>query len=149
GEKSMQRRTTLRGCTVILALAATLITTAGLANAAGAKRGGTLTIARPDEALTLAPYIPSDAGSIYAIDQVCQTLALADAKGSGRGPGLAEGWEVAPVGLKYTLKLRGYVKFSNGNPMTAGDVVFSLKKLADPAATYNFAFQPVSSIDKV
>lgn len=145
----MQRRTTLRGCTVILALATTLITAAGLANAAGAKRGGTLTIARPDEALTLDPYIPTDAGSIYAIDQVCETLVLADAKGTGLEPGLAESWDMSPDGLKYTLKLRGDVKFSNGNPMTADDVVFSLKKLADPAATYNFAFQPVSSIDKV
>src|SRR5215470_10101133 len=101
----MQRRTTLRGCTVILALAATLITTAGLANAAGAKRGGSLTIARPDEALTLDPYIPTDAGSIYAIDQVCETLVLADAKGTGLEPGLADSWEMSPDSLKYTLKL--------------------------------------------
>jgi peptide/nickel transport system substrate-binding protein len=119
------------------------------AEAAGIKRGGTLTIARPDEPLTMDPFIPSDNGSIYAIAQVCEPLVLADDTGKGLEPGLAESWEASADNLTYTFKLREGIKFSNGAPVTVDDAVFSLKKVADPQAAYGFAFDPVKSIDKV
>ncbi|MGA7925637.1 MAG: hypothetical protein WCA20_06540 [Candidatus Sulfotelmatobacter sp.] len=46
-------------------------------SAAEVQRGGTLTLARPDEPLSLDPFMPSDNGSIYAIAQVCEPLVLA------------------------------------------------------------------------
>jgi peptide/nickel transport system substrate-binding protein len=122
---------------------------ADAAHAAAIKRGGTLTIARPDEPLTFDPFIPSDNGSIYAIAQVCEPLILADATGKGLEPGLSDSWDVSADGLTYTFKLRGGVKFSNGKPVTVDDAVFSLKKVADPQASYGFAFDPVKSIDKI
>jgi peptide/nickel transport system substrate-binding protein len=113
------------------------------------KRGGTLTIARPDEPLTLDPFTPSDNGSIYNITQICEPLFMADSTGRGLEPGLAESWEVAPDGLSVTLKLRPGVKFSNGKPMTIEDVIFSLQKVSDPKASFGFAFDAVKSFDKV
>jgi peptide/nickel transport system substrate-binding protein len=113
------------------------------------KRGGTLTIARPDEPLTLDPFIPSDNGSIYAIAQICEPLVLGDATGKGLEPGLAQSWEESADGLAYTFTLRPGVKFSNGKPVTVEDAVFSLKKVADPQASYGFAFTPVKAIEKV
>ena len=59
----------------------------GLAMDEGVKRGGTITSARADEALTLDPFIPSDNGSIYNIAQVCEPLIVADATGTGLEPG--------------------------------------------------------------
>jgi ABC-type dipeptide transport system, periplasmic component len=134
-----------------MAAAAAIVAVAGTtaADAAGIKRGGTLTIARPDEPLTFDPFIPSDNGSIYAIAQVCEPLISADATGKGLVPGLAESWDVSPDLLTYTFKLRPGVKFSNGQPVTVDDAVFSLRKVADPAASYGFAFDPVKSIEKV
>ena len=45
-------------------------------------------------------------------------------------PGLAESWEqVDPLTL--VLKIRKGVKFHNGDPLTVGDVVFSLKKATE------------------
>jgi len=41
-------------------------------------------------------------------------------------PWLAESWTRSPDGLQYTIRLRGNVAFSDGHPMTADDVVFSL-----------------------
>jgi peptide/nickel transport system substrate-binding protein len=131
----------------VLGVAAVAGTT--IADAAGIKRGGTLTMARPDEPLTFDPFIPSDNGSIYAIAQVCEPLILADATGKGLEPGLAESWEASADGLSYTFKMRPGVKFSNGKPVTVDDAVFSLRKVADPQASYGFAFEPVKSIDKV
>ncbi|MGH8431955.1 MAG: ABC transporter substrate-binding protein, partial [Solimonas sp.] len=113
------------------------------------KRGGTLTLARPDEPLTFNPFTPSDNGSIYNITQICESLISADASGTGLEPGLAESWKMADDGLSIEIKLRPGVKFSNGNPLTVEDVIFSLKKVADPKASYGFAFDPVKAIDKV
>jgi peptide/nickel transport system substrate-binding protein len=42
-------------------------------------------------------------------------------------PWLAESWTRSADGLSYTLKLRPNVTFSDGHPMTADDVVFSLE----------------------
>lgn len=44
-------------------------------------------------------------------------------------PALAERWEVSDDGLKYTFHLRDGVKFSNGDALTAEDVVWSLDEL--------------------
>ena len=117
------------------------------ADAAEIQRGGTLTMGRPDEPLTLDPFIPSDNGSIYAIAQICEPLILADKLGTGLVPGLATSWTMSPDRLTYTFKLRQGVQFSDGKPMTAADVVFSLKKVMDPAAAYGFAFGSVETAE--
>lgn len=44
-------------------------------------------------------------------------------------PALAERWEVSDDGLKYTFHLRDGVTFSNGDALTAEDVVWSLDEL--------------------
>ena len=131
-----------------LALSTFLIGASGPAEAAEPKRGGILTFARPDEPLTLDPFIPADNGSIWAIEQICDTLVEADATGEGVVPGLAESWEVSEDELVYTFKLRD-AKFSNGEPVTVEDVVFSYQKAARPDGTYGFLFGPVASIEAV
>jgi peptide/nickel transport system substrate-binding protein len=47
-------------------------------------------------------------------------------------PALAESWAVSPDGRVYTLKLRRGVRFSDGQPFTADDVVFSFHVYLDP-----------------
>ncbi|MFS7223464.1 ABC transporter substrate-binding protein [Rahnella inusitata] len=47
-------------------------------------------------------------------------------------PGLAESWTVSPDGKTYTIKLRPNLKFSDGSPLTAEDVAFTLTVLYDP-----------------
>ena len=42
-------------------------------------------------------------------------------------PWLAESWTRSADGLRYTLKLRPNVSFSDGHPLSADDVVFSLE----------------------
>jgi peptide/nickel transport system substrate-binding protein len=132
----------------LVTLAAAGVLAADQAAAQDVKRGGTLVIARPEEPLSWNPYTQGDNGSIYAIEQVCDSLIEADATGHGLRPGLAESWEVAPDGLSYTFQLRD-AKFSDGTPVTTDDVVFSLNKLIDPSAAYQFLLKPVKAIEKV
>ncbi len=110
------------------------------------KRGGELRLARPEEPLTFDPTIPGDNGSIYAITQVFDTLTRADADGTGIEPDLASSWDISDDFLTYTFHLRA-AKFSNGNPVTADDVVFSLKRAQ--AGSYSFIFEPVDTVEKV
>ena len=44
-------------------------------------------------------------------------------------PSLAESWEVSEDGRTYTFHLRPGVKFSNGSPLTASDVKYTLTRL--------------------
>lgn len=46
-------------------------------------------------------------------------------------PALAERWTLAPDGRTYTLDLRQNVRFSDGTPFTAADVVFTFEALYD------------------
>src|SRR5262245_16207279 len=123
--------------------------TAFPATAADIARGGTITVGRPDEPATLDPFIPSDNGSIYAIAQICEPLVSADKDGTGLVSGAAQSWTRSDDGLVYTFKLRDGLKFSDGKPVTAEDVRFSLGKVMDPSAAYGFAFEPVASVDAV
>lgn len=49
-------------------------------------------------------------------------------------PGLAESWSISPNGLTYTFHIRPHVEFSNGEPLTAEDVAFSLLLQKRPTA---------------
>lgn len=115
---------------------------------AGPKRGGTLVFARPEEPATLDPFIPNDNGSIYAIEQVCDSLVEPDATGDGLRPGIAESWDISPDKLTYTFKLRD-TKFGNGDPVTAADVLFSLKKASAESAPLGFLYEPIKSVEAV
>ncbi|MEE1295493.1 MAG: ABC transporter substrate-binding protein [Bifidobacterium sp.] len=46
-------------------------------------------------------------------------------------PALAKSWEESKDGLTYTFHLRQGVTFSNGDPLTAEDVVWSINELVD------------------
>lgn len=43
-------------------------------------------------------------------------------------PDLAESWEISEDGLTYTFSIRKDARFSNGDPVTADDVVWSIKR---------------------
>ena len=58
-------------------------------------------------------------------------LIAFDAEGQP-GPGLASSWTVSPDGKLYTFFLRADLKWSDGKPMTAQDIVFSFRRLMDP-----------------
>ncbi|HWI63521.1 MAG TPA: ABC transporter substrate-binding protein [Symbiobacteriaceae bacterium] len=50
-------------------------------------------------------------------------------------PNLAKSWSASPDNLKVTIKLRDDVKFHDGTPLTADDVVFTLGALLSPDYT--------------
>ncbi len=47
-------------------------------------------------------------------------------------PGVAESWDIAPDGKTWTFHLRHDAKWSNGDPLTAEDFLYSFRRLVDP-----------------
>src|SRR5215213_697612 len=47
-------------------------------------------------------------------------------------PGIAESWEVAEGGTEYIFHLRKNAKFSNGDPISANDFVYSIRRGFSP-----------------
>jgi len=63
-------------------------------------------------------------------------------------PLLADSWTVSSDGKLYTFKLRQDVTFCSGKKMTAADVVYSFKRVVDPAIKSPFAWRmgPVQDV---
>ncbi|MSR62472.1 MAG: peptide ABC transporter substrate-binding protein [Planctomycetes bacterium] len=53
-------------------------------------------------------------------------------------PGVAEAWELAPDGLTWTFHLRA-ARWSNGEPLTAEDFLYSWRRLLEPATAAPYA----------
>jgi len=80
------------------------------------------------DASTFDPADAYDSASGDIIENVFDTLYRYAGDGAGNSiiiPRLATGHTVSTDGLTYTFSLRDDVKFSNGDQMTADDVVFS------------------------
>src|ERR1700694_3369584 len=69
------------------------------------------------------------------------TLVAMDWDGRTPVPYLATSWTVSPDGKTYTFKLRDDVTFCSGKKFTAEDVVYSCKRLKDPAIKGPFAWR--------
>ncbi|HPD15855.1 MAG TPA: peptide ABC transporter substrate-binding protein [Planctomycetota bacterium] len=53
-------------------------------------------------------------------------------------PGVAESWDVSPDGRRYVFRLRP-ARWSNGEPLTAADFVWSWQRVLDPATQAKYA----------
>jgi peptide/nickel transport system substrate-binding protein len=61
-------------------------------------------------------------------------------------PGLADSWTVSQDGREYTFKLNARATFSDGTPVRASDVLFTLRKIVDPTSE---AVQIASGFDQL
>lgn len=105
-------------------------------------------IGSPYQTTTLDPMRSANAGSIETFGQLYSRLLRVDENGA-LAPGLAEKWEVTPDGKVVTLALRD-AKFSNGDPITADDVVFSLLRVRDtPDSAYPAPMQMLDTAEAV
>lgn len=109
------------------------------------KRGGELVFARSEEPLSLDPIVPGDNGSIFTLVQIFDTLVRVGPTGNEVEPGLASSWDVSTDGKTYTFHLRD-AKFSNGDPVTTDDVLFSLERARSKDSAGSFAYEMVDQI---
>jgi peptide/nickel transport system substrate-binding protein len=95
------------------------------------RSGGRLAVSLRGEPKTLNPIIAADARSREVIGVMQADLVHINRATQLTEPALAKSWKVSPDGLTYTLVLRKGLKFSDGQPMDADDVLFSFRVYLD------------------
>ncbi|WBA19399.1 peptide ABC transporter substrate-binding protein [Salinivibrio kushneri] len=90
------------------------------------------------EVPTLDPTKSSDTASNKIISDLFEGLMVRNPNGEVV-PGLAKDWEVSEDGLTYTFHLRK-AKWSDGEPITAADVVYTLQRVVDPVTGAPYAW---------
>jgi peptide/nickel transport system substrate-binding protein len=123
GEKSSSSLTSLRGASRSPACSGDPVS------------GGDLVYQRQAEMQTTDPLNPRNGnGDIFGFNLIYSGLVRSDPTGKTNKivPSLAESWDVSPDGKTYTFHLRPGIKFSNGDPVTAEDVAWTLNRFANP-----------------
>jgi peptide/nickel transport system substrate-binding protein len=93
--------------------------------------GGTLAIAQRSEPKTLNPVTAADAPSREVIANLNADLIHINRASQQTEAALAKSWSVSKDGRVYTLKLRRGLRFSDGHPFDADDVIFSFHVYLD------------------
>ena len=93
--------------------------------------GGRLAVALRSEPKTLNPVLAEDETSREVINCLTADLIHINRGSQKIEPALAKSWSVSRDGRQYTLQLRRGVKFSDGQPFDADDVIFSFQVYLD------------------
>ena len=92
--------------------------------------GGTLTIGHGSKPSAINPLLTTDTISTNLMEVIFSNLVKFD--NTGRAiPDLAYNWEVSPDGLLYTFFIRDDARFHDGHPLTAHDVEFTYRSMAE------------------
>jgi peptide/nickel transport system substrate-binding protein len=87
--------------------------------------GGRLVFATRTEPKTLNPVTAVDAASREVINRMDADLIHINRVNFRTEPALAKSWTISPDGLRYVVELRHGLRFSDGHPCDADDVVFT------------------------
>jgi peptide/nickel transport system substrate-binding protein len=98
-----------------------------------------LNLLETSEIPSMDSTLATDAVSFNVMNNVMEGLYRLG-EGDKPVPGVAESYEKSEDGKKYTFKLRKDAKWSNGDPVTAKDFVYSWKRAVDPATAAEYAY---------
>ena len=100
-------------------------------SAAAPARGGELIVALRGDPAAYNRYVEATTYADLLTTLTDAKLVRLNRASDELEPWLAESWTRSDDGLRYTLKLRPDVKFSDGTPFTSADVLFSFRALYD------------------
>ena len=92
-----------------------------------------------DDFPSIDPALVEDVEGASVARDLFEGLMTEDATGTVK-PGVATGYTVSDDGLTYTFTLRQNAKWSNGDPVVAGDFVFGMQRAADPETASEYAW---------
>lgn len=93
--------------------------------------GGILVVAQRAEPKTFNPVTALDGPSREVIRRMMADLISINRFSHACEPSLAESWSASKDGLHYTVTLRRGLRFSDGHPATAADIVFTFRVYLD------------------
>ncbi len=124
-----------------------LIFAAALAGLGTTADANSLRFAESQDIASMDPHAARDDFALSLLCNVYEGLVRwnADLK---LEPALAESWEVISD-TEWKFNLRKDVKFHNGNPFTADDVIFSYHRAGDPGSPFAGLLEPIDEVVKV
>lgn len=131
-------------------LAVLVLTTLALASAFAARAAETLRIGLSSDVTSMDPQWNNSGPNVSLATHVFEPLTLTDRNGR-LIPGLATSWKAIDP-LTWEFKLRPGVKFHDGSPLTADDVVFSIerpKNLQGAPASFASFVRPITEVKAV
>ncbi|RYJ00425.1 MAG: ABC transporter substrate-binding protein, partial [Actinomycetales bacterium] len=128
----MDRRTRLLAAgAVLLASVAPGLALAGPSAQAAEEEDTTFTVAILTDADSFNPFVGIKATSFEMWALTYDYLIGYSMEDMSPQPAIAESWETSDDGLTWTFDLRDDVVFSDGEPLTADDVVHTFERIMD------------------
>ena len=109
-------------------------------NVESGTRAGTLHVGNGDEPRELDPHVVTGSIEHNLCMALLEGLLGRDPENLRIVPGVARAWQVSEDGKTYRFMLRDDAKWSNGDPVTAADFVFSWRRALMPALGNNYAY---------
>lgn len=100
-----------------------------------------LVIVNGAEPESLDPAIVTGQPDLRVVSALFEGLTRSDPKTGSPIPSLAERWDLSPDGRTYTFHLRSNLTWSTGEPIEAGDFVYSWLRVLNPATAADYAGQ--------
>jgi peptide/nickel transport system substrate-binding protein len=126
----------------------TSTTSSSSASAAAGAAGAVIRVGITTPAAAINPITVADQGGLDMLAQTGEYLVLSDQTLTLK-PVLATSWTPNSSASVWTFKIRQGVKFHDGTPLTADDVVYSMKLYAGPGSAALSAFAGVLKPDGV
>ena len=142
--KAFVNRTARDGIKRIMCLLGVLVCVTGPAI------GQTLHRGNGAEPGTLDPAKSETLGEGHIQGDLFEGLVILDPDGAVQ-PGQAEHWTVSADGRHYRFTLRTGLRWSNGDPLTATDFVYSLRRVVDPkvGSSYAYLLAPIANAEQI
>ena len=99
---------------------------------------------------TLDPAFAEDIHAFRVLTDLYEGLVTGDAAGNVI-PGIAHAWEISDDRLTYTFHLRPNITWSDGEPLSADDIVAGLRRSLRPGSgsAYSFLLHPIRNASAV
>jgi oligopeptide transport system substrate-binding protein len=109
----------------------------------------TLLLGNQSEPADLDPHLAQSFTDGNILNALFEGLTVLDERSSQPLPGAAERWQASADGLTWTFHLRPGLQWSNGDPLTARDFVYSFRRILTPAlgATYAYMLWPIDQAE--
>lgn len=122
--------------------------TAGVDEQTPSSSSRTLTIAAAEPQTGLDISIAVTQASLRLVELIYEPLIDYD-EGNNLVPALAESWVAADDGMSYEITLREGAKFSDGSPVTAADVKFSVERAAAEGSALEAALSIMMGVEVI
>jgi len=131
---------------IVLLLAACDI---GETNVQSGNRAGVLHVGNGSEPQSLDPHIISGTPEFNIVSALLEGLVTPDPVTLKPLPGVAESWDISDDGLIYTFHLNPRARWSNGDPVTAQDFVWSWPRVITHRALRGISWRRIHHVYRI